>query len=263
MSAVEHTEHRDRSEVSVTVSPVSFQRAQQAEEELVDRVAAGRVREALWVWRLPTCLVAPRSVVRSRDFDAASADSKSRGWPIEVRTTGGDLTPQHPGFFNLSYVFRPPVGGARNVHEAYRRLAEPIIAWLASDFRLAASTGAVQDSFCDGLHNITIDGLKLCGTAQRWLRRSSAGAGGEHVILGQAIVLAAGDLGACIDAVNVFRARTGAAERAIVERHTTLAATLADDAPPQAFAAESMRAFGRFLRTGWRVPSASIDREAA
>ncbi|CRX29231.1 Lipoate-protein ligase A [Pseudomonas aeruginosa] len=94
--------------------------------------------------------------------------------------------PQSPGVLNiaLSYALGPGDNEQTRIETAYLRLCQPICDWLR-ERGLDAGVGAVAGSFCDGRYNVTLDGRKLAGTAQRW-RRNGAG---RPVVLAHAALL--------------------------------------------------------------------------
>ncbi|EOQ81598.1 hypothetical protein K652_06408 [Pseudomonas aeruginosa VRFPA02] len=108
---------------------------------------------------------------RLEGFAPASAAVAERGWPVLLRDTGGEPVPQSPGVLNiaLSYALGPGDNEQTRIETAYLRLCQPICDWLR-ERGLDAGVGAVAGSFCDGRYNVTLDGRKLAGTAQRWRR---------------------------------------------------------------------------------------------
>ncbi len=130
-------------------------------------VAEGRSSAAALLWSCEPALVAPMRLGALPGFARACAAAAEGGWPVHLRATGGDLVPQGPGVVNLTLLFRAPPGPAPGLEGAYRRLTSPIRAALA-DVGINSRHGSVPGAFCDGRFNVTVEGRKFAGTAQRW-----------------------------------------------------------------------------------------------
>lgn len=192
------------------------------EMELLDSVATGSERFVLSLWSTHRCLVAPKSITRAPCFDQARESMTAQGWPVFLRSTGGDVTPQAPGVINVSTAFLMQPDQPNRIQEAYGRLCGPILAVLRR-IGIAAYCAAVPGSFCDGDYNIVVAGKKLVGTAQRW-RRMTASNGEERpfAVLAHASVLCEGDLSAMVNAVNDFYSASGVGGYVQQNKHTSL-----------------------------------------
>ncbi|HCF0145223.1 lipoate--protein ligase family protein, partial [Pseudomonas aeruginosa] len=152
------------------VEVFSVQDGLDAERALLDEVCGGAREHGLLLWQpCDRALVMPRRMERLEGFAPASAAVAERGWPVLLRDTGGEPVPQSPGVLNiaLSYALGPGDNEQTRIETAYLRLCQPICDWLR-ERGLDAGVGAVAGSFCDGRYNVTLDGRKLAGTAQRW-----------------------------------------------------------------------------------------------
>ena len=178
--------------------------ALESERTLLARVRSGEVDSALSVWSTNNALVVPRRVLRNPYFDHARKRSEARGWPVTVRDSGGDVTPQGLGIINVTYAYccrRYP-----SIEESYRVLCRPIID-LASSFGHVADCKAVDGSFCDGQYNVVTDQKKLAGTAQRRSRRHGQGA--PAVLFAHALILVNANIVASVNAINHFNRDCG------------------------------------------------------
>lgn len=229
-------------------SPMSFAQGQALEDKLLTEVSGSRNHVAAGVWRMERCLVMPMKFGGIMNFNALSVESRSRGWPIYLRRTGGDLTPQHPGFFNFSYAFRANAMSKRTVAGAYQFLCDPLLNWIATLVRKEPQLGATSDSFCDGDFNINLDGRKVAGTAQRWRSAREYGAGEEFIVLGHAVVLASGPIDPCVEIVNWFRARTATGMAVKTESHTTLLQEGLHEDEQHLNCVDLMQSFGNYLQ---------------
>lgn len=133
-------------------------------------LAAGK--PALLLWQAEeNALVVPANWSRRHGF-AGTAESCARlGWPVIARSSGGGGVPQGPGTLNLAIV-TPALPGF-TLEDGYDLICGAITEALAR-FEIPSSTGPVDGSFCDGKWNVTAEGRKLGGTAQRWRLRAGS-----------------------------------------------------------------------------------------
>ncbi len=186
------------------------------EAALLEDVVAGRREKRCLVWETKPCLIAPRSYLRSETFGDARRNMDEIGWPVYLRPTGGDVTPQGAGTLNVSTVFRVGKEEGRNLESIYRWLCNPLISWVES-LGNQASYGSINQSFCDGRFNVAVDGRKLAGTAQRW--RACASRDGDWAILAHAIVLVDAAIEDGVAAVNRYYDYCGVENRVTPESH--------------------------------------------
>ncbi|MBY4675022.1 lipoate--protein ligase family protein [Marinobacterium arenosum] len=191
---------------------------------LLDAVANGEQPAGFLIWRCRQALVVPRSLARKPNFAAVGERLAAQGWPLVLRQTGGDLTPQAPGLINVALVFRQRrCEGA--IRDSYLRLCQPLIDALQS-LGVQAYCASVQGAFCDGDYNLVVDGRKLAGTAQRWRRLRTASGADEHAVLAQAVILADESLARLWQVGNQFYRLCEMPQRIDAGRHTSLAELL-------------------------------------
>ncbi|WP_072397283.1 hypothetical protein [Hyphomicrobium sp. CS1GBMeth3] len=190
--------------------------------------AAARGFGCDWVvWRTHQSLVVPSQTANVADFYLASLDMSLRGWPVYVRDTGGDVTPQSPGVVNASAAFVVPRAADLSIRSTYQRFCEPLLAFLRT-LGVDAYLSSVPGAFCDGAFNITVGGKKLAGTAQRWRLTRTCDGGPGVAVLAHAAILADPDIELSIAATNRFYRLCGEGESREVDpaRHTSLATLL-------------------------------------
>lgn len=168
------------------------------EVALLDAVARDPDQRHLWFWTAPQSLVAPRTLVRKPQFQAAAAALGAEGWPVAERSTGGDATPQGPGVVNVTHVYAVPPTKAFDMQAEYDRLCHPIEAALGP----GASRGWQPGAFCDGAHNVQWNGLKFAGTAMRF--RPCRVDKTRFAVLAHALLLIAPPPPQAIAAINRF-----------------------------------------------------------
>lgn len=203
-------------------------------EPLVDGIA----REAAWMgasaetgratahlWQGPPGFVVPRRYTLLPGWPARPADVH-----VEVRASGGGLVPQGPGLWNLSLVWPvpapsphvPPSVMPTNIEGIYRALCDELAAAFAR-LGIAATTEAVDGSFCDGRYNLAVGGRKLVGTAQAWRRF-----GGRPVVMAHAVIVVDADPQALTAQVNDYEIALGSATRYREGALTSIAREAAD-----------------------------------
>jgi lipoate-protein ligase A len=177
----------------------SPERALDSERDLLARVVSGECDTALSFWSTQQSIVVPRRLSKNSVFDSASRLSQLRGWPVTLRESGGDATPQGGGVINVTYAHvcdqHPPIA------DSYRKLCAPIVR-LVEGFGQSGICRSVSGSFCDGDYNVVCHQRKLAGTAQRRSRRR--GRGSSAVLFAHALILVNADIVGSVDAINRF-----------------------------------------------------------
>lgn len=208
------------------------------EDKILDDISAGAKRFEMALWQTQTCLVVPRSFTRNPSFEQASEVLSDEGWPVFVRCTGGDVTPQGWGTVNVTLAYRLPEDTQPSIEDQYDLLCQPIAGHLRAH-GVAPNFSDVPYSFCDGAHNLSVDGRKMVGTAQRW-RRVRDGSGAQ-VVFSHALILVDADLPAGIAATNRLYAQCGLDQRVRAASHINLRDALPQEASEVLDISEYMR----------------------
>ncbi|MGB6228698.1 MAG: hypothetical protein WBF53_01055 [Litorimonas sp.] len=171
----------DGSKVLPPSDGAELQAVYDAESRLMRRLRAGTAAPLWYDWVPHLSLsVSGREAARLGDLSAFESE------PVAVRGTGGTAVPQGPGTINISVLSRHP--RHPGIRETYEALCGALIRGFAA-MGLDTRTGARPGSFCDGDHNLLLEGRKLVGTAQRW----ALAADGSAVCLHHCVVLSGGD----------------------------------------------------------------------
>jgi octanoyl-[GcvH]:protein N-octanoyltransferase len=191
--------------------------------QLGQAVAHGEAKPLVRLWRsahAPGIGVSKKDVASPAGRAAAEA-LRAEGWDVVVRQTGGTAVPQGDGVLHLSFILPRQSAGA-TTDAYYRLLCKPLLAWLG-EYGLAASTGELPGSYCDGTYNVLVGGRKLVGTAQAW-RGGLAGLASRHpgYVLAHACITVDLDIGAAIDQINHFYALAGQDYRVQPDTSVTL-----------------------------------------
>ncbi|WP_051298283.1 lipoyl protein ligase domain-containing protein [Marinobacterium litorale] len=196
------------------------------EMALLSAVSRGEVRAGFLIWRCSQSLVVPQRLTRRPQYAMAAGRMILDGWPVQVRATGGDLTPQSPGLINVALAFRSKRHKGA-IHDSYMTLCRPLIEHLAGQ-GIESHCASVNGAFCDGDYNVVVEGRKLAGTAQRWRRLESgvSESDNEFAVLSHAVVLCEAELDWLWQAGNAFYHHCGMAPFIRAERHVSLAELL-------------------------------------
>lgn len=129
-------------------------------------------------------IVCPRALLRTFNFDAEPAFD---GWPVTSRATGGGAVPQGAGVLNFAMAYDVPARAT--IKDTYSCLTTTLKEGL-SGLGLELQTGPTTNSFCNGTWNLSVNGQKIVGTAQRWKPKPCGGAR----VLAHALILVDGDI---------------------------------------------------------------------
>lgn len=182
----------------VKIERMDTGRALAWETRLFDEVSRHPEKSFLKVWEGTQSLVAPKKLAALPAFSDVASRLADRGWPVHVRATGGDVTPQGPGILNVTHVYTWQSDGPFDIAGGYERLCGPIEVALGA----GASRGWQPGAFCDGAYNVQLNGLKFAGTAMRF--RPGRENKSSHTVLAHALMLIAPPGKESIAAINRF-----------------------------------------------------------
>ena len=205
------------------------------EMALLGEVSAAPAQRRLWVWQGTQSLVAPKKKAHLPGFEEVARDMAARGWPVHLRATGGDVTPQGPGIVNVTHVYTVDRARDFSIEAEYDRLCTPIEAALGE----GASRGWMPGAFCDGAHNVQFRGKKFAGTAMRF--RPAAADRSRMAVMAHALMLFEPPGEAAIAALNVFLEALGEGRQ--IERGAHVG--LPNEVRPEVFCAILSDAFHR------------------
>jgi len=174
------------------------------EECLCQLVGDGRLSgPLLHIWRHPRAFVLglrDRRLPRARE---AMDWLRQQGFSVMVRHSGGAAVPLDLGVVNLTLI-QASDGRHVSMHDDFRRM----VSWLQTSLQpwgVALTAGEVAGSYCPGEFDLSVNGRKCCGLAQRRQQRSVAV---------QAFVNAEGDAQERAEWAREFYARAGGDGRA-------------------------------------------------
>lgn len=205
--AVEHSVNIDRLDTGAALD---------WEARLFEDVSRHPEKRFLRCWEGTQSLVVPKKLAALPAFPAVADRMTRAGWPVHVRATGGDATPQGPGILNVTHVYTWASDGVFDIEGAYDRLCAPIENALGPE----ASRGWQPGAFCDGAYNVQWQGRKFAGTAMRF--RAGREDKSNHTVLAHALMLMAPPGPEVIDAINELLSGLDQDRRIQAEAHTGL-----------------------------------------
>lgn len=225
MNAVANAFQAASSATAGQVPLLRFPEAQDLERQMLQRVATRGYGCDWIVWRTQQSLIVPSLTAHAQRFRAASQHMALRGWPVFVRDTGGDVTPQSPGIVNATAAFVAARTPELSIRETYERFCSPLVRFLGT-IGIDAYLSKVSRSFCDGDFNIVVKGKKLAGTAQRWRLTTLRDGDPGIAVLAHAAILVAPDIEQSIAATNRFYRLCGETRVVDPAQHVSISSLL-------------------------------------
>jgi len=139
------------------------------------------------IWRHPQAFILGAQDARLPYAREAMDWLESGGWPVVVRNSGGAAVPLDGGVVNLSLI----LPNASLQHASYRSDFERMSALIASALQYTGrkvEKGLIKGAYCPGDYDLSIEGVKFCGIAQRRQAKATViqafvvaeGSGGER-----------------------------------------------------------------------------------
>ena len=176
---------------------VDINQALEHERLMLESVVKGEAEYSLSIWSAEQSIVVPKRIASNDRFASAAEKSTQSGWPVSIRNTGGDATPQGKGILNVSYAYAS--NKKPSIEQAYLDLCKPIADFISS-LGHAPEYRSVPNAFCDGKFNVGSQGRKIAGTAQRWATRKDRPK--STVLFAHALILVNADIEKGTDAIN-------------------------------------------------------------
>jgi len=172
------------------------------EEQRIDAMKLNPHHPDVWAcWQSARGLCVTRKEHRLPHFKHAEAQLKQSSQELATRRSGGTVVPQGDGILNVTYISLH--FGQRNIGKSYMEFCESLQKTL-KDLGFETDIGPVEGSYCDGDYNLILDGKKLAGTSQRWVK----GPDKSFIILNHAVILITEDGESASRRVNDFHTDT-------------------------------------------------------
>ncbi|MGY3724279.1 octanoyl-[GcvH]:protein N-octanoyltransferase [Granulicatella balaenopterae] len=118
-------------------------------------------------WTLPPCLILGMSDTKLPFLNDALINVKNAHYQPVIRSAGGLAVISDPGVLNISLTFKQ-CDTKISIHEAYQVMKELIcLAFPEASGEKCISSFEVSDSYCPGDFDLSIQGKKFAGIAQR------------------------------------------------------------------------------------------------
>ena len=193
------------------------------EDDVITAFKTKTLQDPIWAcWQSADGLCVTRKEHRLAGFKQAQHDFNRKGFEIATRRSGGTIVPQGSGILNITSI--GVEYGPRNIAQSYQSFCKQLQIWLG-DLGFKTDIGPVKGCYCDGDYNLILDGKKLAGTSQRWIKGPAhdpvidpitgpdKNLGQSFIVLNHAVMLVT-ELGhTATKRVNNFRAQAESVDR--------------------------------------------------
>nr|WP_289038700.1 lipoate--protein ligase family protein [uncultured Allobacillus sp.] len=90
---------------------------------------------------------------------------------VIIRNSGGLAVILDEGILNISLIF--PHGKNIDIHEGYETMVA-FIQWIFDDEPIEIKAYEIEDSYCPGTYDLSVDGKKFAGVSQRRVKEGTA-----------------------------------------------------------------------------------------
>ena len=137
------------------------------QEAILQRAAKEKIT-VLHFWQHPRGILCGTRERTLPNFSQAVQAMIARGYEVIVRPFGGLSVPCDEGIINITYMTPEPI----TIEQGFAFLAERLIETCQAYGSL--QVGEVIDSYCPGRYDVTLNGLKVAGIAQRKILQATA-----------------------------------------------------------------------------------------
>lgn len=118
------------------------------------------------LWRHPRAFIMGLRDSRLPSAKQANDWLEAQGYATAVRNSGGAAVPLDLGVINISLILPKPARGDLHFHQDFERMVHLIrLALQKTGYKV--DTGEVAGAYCPGDFDLSINGKKFCGIAQR------------------------------------------------------------------------------------------------
>ncbi|MFC0015807.1 MULTISPECIES: lipoate--protein ligase family protein [Allobacillus] len=90
---------------------------------------------------------------------------------VIIRNSGGLAVILDEGILNISLIF--PHGKNIDIHEGYETMVE-FVQWIFDDEPIKIEAYEIEDSYCPGTYDLSVNGKKFAGVSQRRVKEGTA-----------------------------------------------------------------------------------------
>jgi len=170
------------------------------EESIIAAMKLDPHHPDVWAcWQSTQGLCLTRKEHRLPHFAQAKAALAAQGHELATRRSGGTVVAQGAGILNITQLSLDY--GPRNIGRSYMEFCKSMQTRFAA-LGFEVEIGPVSGSYCDGDYNLILDGKKLAGTSQRWVK----GPDKAFITLNHAVILITANGSEATQRVNMFHA---------------------------------------------------------
>ncbi|TCZ77202.1 lipoate--protein ligase family protein [Paenibacillus albiflavus] len=141
-------------------------------EELLCREVGKGADPIVHLWRHPRAFVMGLRDSRLPGAVQAKSSLTEQGYAVTVRNSGGAAVPLDAGVINMTIII-PKAEGKIDFHDDFERMYQ-LVSRTLSNWTDKVRKGEIGGSYCPGDYDLSIDGRKFCGIAQRRLLKAIA-----------------------------------------------------------------------------------------
>jgi len=135
-------------------------------DELLCKEAATSGNSYCHIWRHPQAFIVGQRDSRLPSASDAINDLNEQGFATAVRNSGGAAVPLDLGVVNLSIILSNAASNNAHFHQDFEKMYT-LIQEALSFTGVPIHKGEIQGAFCPGDYDLSINGQKFCGIAQR------------------------------------------------------------------------------------------------
>lgn len=141
--------------------------------DIFTELAGNQKRVILHLWQLSHTMILGMKDTRVSDLQKGLVSLKKNHYDVVVRNAGGLGVIADPGILNLSLILPNLEDHKYSIDQAYLLMFE----WIKlafQDFPIKIEAFEIPTSYCPGTYDLSIDGKKFAGIAQRRVKNGLA-----------------------------------------------------------------------------------------
>jgi len=119
------------------------------------------------IWRHPSAFIMGLRDSRLPHAEEGLRWLESQGFQAAVRHSGGAAVPLDAGVVNISLILPMNAAGTEDYKQDFERMYQLLREAIGRRTAPAVDKGEIDGAYCPGDYDLSIDGFKFCGIAQR------------------------------------------------------------------------------------------------
>ena len=137
-----------------------------AVDELLSEQVAKHNTMICHVWTHQAAVILGQRDARLPYVKEALAQLETNGYRTCVRHSGGAAVPLDKNVLNITLIFPLGAISEQSYHDGFEKMYE-LIANVCATMPYTISKGEIAGAYCPGDYDLSVNGLKFCGIAQR------------------------------------------------------------------------------------------------